>query len=239
MNLLKKIKDWILLPTNGATTKICPHCRTEIDVNAKICPQCRRKQPNRVKRIILVIFISMILLSMCGTESNETTENKDSKKKVESTSTPAKNKSDSKEEKKATPKPTKKVKTKEELEKEKKDFINKCKSYKFKDLMRNPKDYKNKEIKLKGKIEQTLDGGFLDDTKYYRVLVDVDKDGYYLENEEYYIADKRVEKEPKLLDDDVIELFGTFEGTEKLTRVLGNSDEIPKIEMKYVKLISE
>lgn len=239
MNFLKKIKDWILLPTNGATTKICKHCKSEIDINAKICPNCRKKQPSRVKRIILVIFIAMILLSMCSTESDETTENKDSEKKVESTSTPEKNKSDSKEEKKTTPKPTKKVKTKEELEKEKKDFISKCKSYKFKDLMRNPKDYKNKEIKLKGKIEQTLDGGFLDDTKYYRVLVDVDNDGYYLENEEYYIADKRIEKEPKLLDDDVIELFGTFEGTEKLTRVLGNSDEIPKIEMKYVKLISE
>lgn len=236
MNFLKKIKDWILLPTNGATTKVCKHCKSEIDINAKICPNCRKKQPSRVKRIILVIFIAMVLLTMCSNGSDETTETKDTDKKVETTKAP---KQEKKDEKKETPKPTKKAKTKAELEKEKNEFIKACKTAKYKDLMRNPDDYKGNKFKVKGKIEQTMDGGFLDNTKYYRVLVDVDGDGYYIDNVEYYVADKRIDKKPKLLDDDVIELFGTFKGTEKLTRVLGNSDEIPKIEMKYVKLISE
>ena len=237
MNILKKIKDWILLPTNGETTKVCKYCKSEIDIDAKICPNCRKKQPSRVKRIILVVVIAMLLLSMCSNEDSNTKETTDATKKVEASKDPENKTEDKKDVE--TPKPTKKAKTKAELEKEKKAFIKACKTAKYKDLMRNPDNYKGKKFKVKGKIEQTVDGGFLDDTKYYRVLVDADKDGYYLDSEEYYIADKRIDKKPKLLDDDVIELYGTFSGTEKLTRVLGNSDEIPKIDMKYVKLISE
>lgn len=245
MNILIKFKNWVLLPTNGEPTKICPHCRTEIDVNAKICPQCRKKQPNRTKRIILIIFIAMVLLTMCSedTESTSTKTSSDSSKTTETTKNKDKdetqNKETSKSTKKPTEKPTKKPKTKEQLEQEKANFIKSCKAYKFKDLLRNPDDYKNKKIKIKGKIEQTVSGGFLDDTKYYRVLVDTDGDGYYLDDEEYYVADKRTDSKPKLLDDDVIELYGVYDGTEELTRVLGNSSEIPKIKMKYVKLISE
>ena len=75
MNILKKIKDWILLPTNGETAKVCKYCKSEIDINAIICPNCRKKQPSRVKRIILVVIIAMLLLSMCSNSDDNTNTN--------------------------------------------------------------------------------------------------------------------------------------------------------------------
>lgn len=53
--LMKKTKE-------KPTTKICKHCRSEIDINAKRCPNCTKKQGGKGKFIILGIIVVIIIL---------------------------------------------------------------------------------------------------------------------------------------------------------------------------------
>ncbi|MPM73995.1 hypothetical protein SDC9_120980 [bioreactor metagenome] len=82
-------------------------------------------------------------------------------------------------------------------------------------------------------------GGTYGNSKYYRCYADASGQGYYYDDE-YYVQDDRYDESLKLLDDDIIAVYGTYEGIETITRAIGlTSDEIPKISMKYVDLIGE
>ena len=54
------------------------------------------------------------------------------------------------------------------------------------------------------------------------------------------VYDERKDTEkPKLLEDDIITVYGTFDGLEKQTSaLLGTKSEYPAIKMKYVELIN-
>jgi len=121
----------------------------------------------------------------------------------------------------------------------KEDYMKSCKKYDYKKLLRDPDDYIGKRINLKVKISQVMDGGWFDDGTYYRCYTDNEGYDVYFDDE-YYIADARTEKDVKLLNDDVITVYGEYIGCESLTRALtGTQDEIPKINMFYVKLHEE
>lgn len=132
---------------------------------------------------------------------------------------------------------------KEQHEKEKQvrqemsKFKKTCKQYEYKDLARNPESYQGKKIKLKVKISQIIDGGILDDNTYYRVYTNGEDDMWWL-GDEYLIMDSREDKTLKLLEDDIIEVYGEFDGTTELERALtGTTEEVLLIDMKYVSLI--
>ena len=57
--------------------KQCKFCRTEIDDKAKVCPQCGRKQPSKVKKIVLIVLIAFCAFIVIAaiTGGNESTGN--------------------------------------------------------------------------------------------------------------------------------------------------------------------
>ena len=57
--------------------KQCKFCRTEIDDKAKVCPQCGRKQPSKVKIIVLIVLIAFCAFIVIAaiTGGNESTGN--------------------------------------------------------------------------------------------------------------------------------------------------------------------
>lgn len=119
------------------------------------------------------------------------------------------------------------------------DFKDSCKAIKYKDLMRNSNDYIGKNIVLTVKIVQVMDKSLFDDTLCFRVYTDNQGYGYY-SDDEYYLLDNRTEGSMKLLKDDVIKIYGTFNGLIKLTRAIGwTQDEVPEIKLKYAELIEE
>lgn len=143
-----------------------------------------------------------------------------------------------------TPKPTlspaqkKKIerekarKAKEKAKKAKKNFIAKCKSYSYKKVLRNPAKYYGKKIKLKCKISQISEGGWFSEG-FYRCYT-YSGYGIWAENE-YVILDERESKKPRLLQDDIITVYGTISEPREITRALtGVSDEVFAIDMKYV-----
>lgn len=125
-------------------------------------------------------------------------------------------------------------KAKAKAKKEKKNFIAKCKSYPYKKVLRNPSKYYGKKIKIKCQVNQIVDGGLFSEG-FMRCYTYSGYDIYA--EDEYVVLDKRDNKDPKLLQNDVITVYGTISYPREVTRALtGTSDEVFAIDMKYVKI---
>lgn len=60
-------------------TKICKHCKEEIDKKAKICPHCRKKQSNSIVKGICIFLVAIFIIGSISSALNDDS-NSDSKK---------------------------------------------------------------------------------------------------------------------------------------------------------------
>lgn len=110
------------------------------------------------------------------------------------------------------------------------DYEAQCPVVPYKDILRSPSDFEKTRMAVTLKISQTMDGGF----RCYAV----DASGRQLMDEEWYLVDTRHSDEPKLLETDVVQVYGTFIELVGITRALtGATDEIPKIQGTYIDII--
>ena len=109
----------------------------------------------------------------------------------------------------------------------------------YKDLCRYPEKYEGTKIVVKVKVSQIIDANFSGSEKAWRTYTDNSGYGFYADDE-YYMLDKRGGDAVKILDDDIITVYGEFTGLEKITRALtSTTDELPRIEVKYADLVEE
>lgn len=119
------------------------------------------------------------------------------------------------------------------------DFIASCEEIPYKTLARYPEDNAGKNIVLTVQITQILQGGWFDHTTYYRVYTDNDGYGLFL-SDEYLMYDSRIDDDTKLLESDIIKVYGEFIGTESITRALtGTAEDIPAFKAYYVDILDE
>lgn len=105
------------------------------------------------------------------------------------------------------------------------DFKKSCQTFNYKKIARNPDDYVDKPVKIKGEVSQVVSDG------YYRVYTDDDWD------EEWIVYDGRDELSPKVLEGDVITVYGLCGGVESVERALtGTSDDVPCVEAIYLSI---
>lgn len=124
---------------------------------------------------------------------------------------------------------TSKKPTLEELEQTYKDL---CQEYNYKDVMRNPSDYVGKKIKITIEVSTIKDDG-----EYLLTYSDNDGNGFYFDDE-YLIYDKRYDKTLKILEDDILIVYGEIKKPEKLSLLLFfDAGEVFTIDMKYCELI--
>ena len=123
------------------------------------------------------------------------------------------------------------IKLKEQLNSiEESVFKNSCYKYSYKELLRNPSDYIGKNAYFFGKVLQKV--GYTG----YRVGIDCSRyyylSGYHCDNDIYvtYIGDVN------LLEDDMVEIWGTMAGTQSYTSIAGLYITIPELIAKYVTL---
>lgn len=103
-----------------------------------------------------------------------------------------------------------------------------CKEYDYKDIARNPDDYKGKNIKITGDIIQVQEIG-------KSVTLRVATDDWY--EEIYYCSYRYTGKEPcKLVEGDNLTFYGKCTGTEKYLTVLGSQMTIPSMDVLYFEL---
>ena len=119
------------------------------------------------------------------------------------------------------------------------EFIASCQQIPYKDLLRNPDDYIGQRIVITAKVQQVVQGGWLDNNEYYRVQTDNDGYDWYMDDE-YFMYDYRVDDNTKILQDDILKIYAEFSGVETITRALtGAKDEVPSIKAYYIDLIGE
>lgn len=106
----------------------------------------------------------------------------------------------------------------------------------YKELFRYPDKYKGTKVMVKVRVAQIVSANFSGSRKAWRAYTDNSGYGFYADDE-YYMLDKRGGDAVKILEDDIITVYGEFTGLEKITRALtGTTDELPRIEVKYADL---
>lgn len=198
----------------------CKHCGAEIAASAKVCPHCGGKnKPPIYKRWWFIAIIVLIVLSAIG-GSGSGSDSSASSSKATSTSAASSVAS-------VVP----------EISED--DYKAECQTVDYKELCRYPEKYEDTKIVVKVKVSQIIDANFSGSEKAWRTYTDNSGYGFYADDE-YYMLDKRGGDAVKILDDDIITVYGEFTGLEKITRALtSTTDELPRIEVKYADLVEE
>lgn len=194
----------------------CKICGKEIAKNAKACPNCGAKASKPLyKKWWFWAIIILIIASVAG--SNDT-DNINSNKVAQTVSGDL----------------VETGNTEEDPQISEEDYKTMCNSYNYKDIARNPNNYKNKHMKFTGQVIQTSEmwGTVI-------IRVNVTKNEYdFWEDTVYATYKYSDENESKILEDDIVTIYGICEGNKTYTSVLGSSVTIPSIEVKYWELKS-
>lgn len=199
---------------------MCKHCGAEIAASAKVCPHCGGKnKPPIYKRWWFIAIIVLIVLSAIGGSGSSSNSSASSSKATSKASA-------------STASSVASVAP--EISED--DYKAECQTVDYKELCRYPEKYEGTKIVVKVKVSQIIDANFSGSEKAWRTYTDNSGYGFYADDE-YYMLDKRGGDAVKILDDDIIVVYGEFTGLEKITRALtSTTDELPRIEVKYADL---
>lgn len=121
-----------------------------------------------------------------------------------------------------------------------KEFKKSCQKFNYKKIARNPDDYVGQNFKVTVQVYSIFEGG-LSSQAYMKAFTDDGSDTYW--DHMIYIFDDQDEDSDSylnVLEDDIITVYGTFEGTEDTTNILnGEKSKDIALHMKYAKLIKE
>lgn len=200
----------------------CKHCGAEIAASAKVCPHCGGKnKPPIYKRWWFILILVLIVLSVIGGSGSSSG---DSSSKATSTKSSSASTASS-------------VASEPEINED--DYRAECQSIDYKELCRYPDKYVGTKVAVKVKVSQIIETNFSGTEKAWRTYTDNSGYGFYADDE-YYMLDKRGDGAVKILDDDIVVVYGEFTGLEKITRALtSTTDELPRIEVKYADLVEE
>ncbi|MCI6243977.1 MAG: DUF4190 domain-containing protein [Agathobacter sp.] len=125
-------------------------------------------------------------------------------------------------------------------EKPRKEFIDSCQKFEYKKIARNPDDYIGQNFKVTVQIFSKSEDSLFTDA-YMKAYTD-DGSGTYFDKM-IYVFDEQDENSPdyvNVLENDIITVYGTFEGMEETKNVLnGEKSKDVALHMKYAKLVSE
>lgn len=198
----------------------CKHCGAEIAASAKVCPHCGGKnKPPIYKRWWFIAIIVLVVLSAIGGSGSSSDSSASSSKATSKASASTASSVAS-----VVP----------EISED--DYKAECQNVDYKELCRYPEKYEGTKIVVKVKVSQIIDANFSGSEKAWRTYTDNSGYGFYADDE-YYMLDNRGGDAVKILEDDIITVYGEFTGLEKITRALtSTTDELPRIEVKYADL---
>lgn len=116
-------------------------------------------------------------------------------------------------------------------EQDKKNFIANCKTYTYEQMARNPENFKGTNVKLTGEVVQALYGSNSVDLR-----VNITKKGNYSTyyTDTVYVVYYPETGEDKILENDIITIYGTSMGDYSYTSTMGAKITLPLISGKYI-----
>ena len=117
------------------------------------------------------------------------------------------------------------------IEKEEIDFKSSCDTYTYEQIARNPEKFKGTNVKLTGEVIQAIYGSTSVDLR-----VNITKEGTYSTyyTDTIYVVYYPETGEDKILEDDIITIYGTSQGDYTYTSAIGTPVTLPLIYGKYI-----
>lgn len=122
------------------------------------------------------------------------------------------------------------------------EFKASCQEFNYKTIARNPDDYIGQNFVVDVKIFQSVNGKWYSDYDIYYKAYTNDEYDFWMGDFLYIIdcQDENSDSYLKVLDDDIIRVYGTFNGmTESSNALTGTTNEEVSLDMYYCELISE
>lgn len=110
------------------------------------------------------------------------------------------------------------------------DYISSCQEIAFDDLARNPDKYKGQSFKFTGEVIQVVEPTF-GDTVVLRI--NVTKTEYDFYTDTIYATVSVPDGSDRILEDDILTIYGDCEGLYSYESVLGQKISLPEIRIKY------
>lgn len=107
-----------------------------------------------------------------------------------------------------------------------------CKSIAYDSIAREPDKYKNKMVKFTGQVIQVQDNG-----SNINLRVNVTKGQYNIYEDTIWVNYTYSANEKKILENDIVNLWGETKGTISYTSVLGAKITIPEINARCIELV--
>ena len=123
-------------------------------------------------------------------------------------------------------------KTPEEIAAEKKEtFKASCQNFSYEEISRNPDNYKGQHAVFRGQVVQVLEESY---TTTINLRVNVTEGSYGWWDDTIYVIYTLPEGSPRILEKDIVTIYGALDGLYSYTAVLGNTITIPKIDAEYI-----
>lgn len=107
-----------------------------------------------------------------------------------------------------------------------------CKTYKYDEIARNPGKYKGEKAKFTGKVIQVMQSGS-GSSIYYTLRVGI-KRGYSYYDDVIYVTYTASETDARILEDDIITMYGKLNGEKTYETTMGASVTIPYFLAEYI-----
>ena len=107
------------------------------------------------------------------------------------------------------------------------DYKNACRAYTYNELARTPDSYKGKKIVLTGEVVQVIESANGRNIELRVYMHGTDDDIIYVT---YTLKSD----EGRILEDDILEIYGTFRGLVTYESVLGAPITIPCVDAEYI-----
>lgn len=188
------------------------------------------KGSKRVAIIFLCILASAIIFIIGIMNSNDTEETTT----IETTTAITETTSETEKTTTTTTEPTTTKQNEDEVSvTSKEDYKKSCSKIEYEKIARNPDKYKNENIMFKGEVVQCEK---VFSTKYYaRINVTLNEYGYY--EDTVYVTFTIPEGEDKILDGDIVEIYGICQGEKTYLSIFGEQITIPSLDALYVELV--
>ena len=109
-----------------------------------------------------------------------------------------------------------------------------CSSYDYKDVARNPQNYVSKKAAFTGQVQWTQE---IDD--YVIMVVAVTEGEYYWDDGIYIEYQRKSNTESRILQNDIITMYGTLNGIKTYTAIDNSSVSLPHLLVEFVEIKTE
>ena len=113
-------------------------------------------------------------------------------------------------------------------------FKESCKTISYNDLARNPGKHEDKNIKIYGQIIQVVEEDGSNDVTLRVATKDSGYGNYY--DDVFLVTYTYDDDESKMLEDDMVTMWGTYGGTYTYESTMGGNITVPLLYAKYAKL---